>query len=169
MEPDTRASPSHSYATARDQPERNSIHLTSLPGPYQYDAQALRQRIEQDIERASYACGICLDAIKRESAIWHCCDCYACYHCACVSPWAEADDVHGGTYFPSSGFLIGRVLEMFFGVESVWQLLNGYPRLEMLTLTSEAVWRCPNCRSFQVESPLESCCGCFCPQPIYCS
>ena len=44
----------------------------------------LCQQIQKEIDEGSYECGICFEAVNRQSKIWHCDCCWGIYHYECI-------------------------------------------------------------------------------------
>lgn len=52
------------------------------------EAANLGQRIEDDINSGQYECGICIDKVARDSAIWYCMTCWNVCHHDCMQKCA---------------------------------------------------------------------------------
>lgn len=107
------------YEVATDQPERNSVSLTSLVRVNSAHSYALHRRIRTELAMGNLDCGICRDTINRHSRIWQCADCYVVYHYGCAKIWSNEGAVGGewrcpGCRSPYQGLPIERCCE--------WQL-----------------------------------------------
>jgi len=49
--------------------------------------------IEQ-LTKGTYECMICCNVVKRETAVWHCSNCYHIYHLYCIKRWANSSTLN---------------------------------------------------------------------------
>lgn len=90
-----RVSTHSSFRTAHSSPDRE-VPLETIPRRssdivsqrHLSEAANLGQRIQDDINSGQYECGICMDKVTRDSAIWFCKTCWNVCHHDCMQKCA---------------------------------------------------------------------------------
>lgn len=80
-------------ATARGDLDRSDAFQASLMGGTE-----LSSRLSDMMSRGLVECVVCLDRVRRNSALWSCATCFTIVHLACAKKWGrQKDDTSGAT------------------------------------------------------------------------
>eukprot|EP00743_Colponemidia_sp_Colp-15_P020531 GILK01026726.1.p1 GENE.GILK01026726.1~~GILK01026726.1.p1 ORF type:complete len:367 (+),score=11.45 GILK01026726.1:36-1136(+) len=95
-----------------------------------------KQHIE-DLQRGLVTCLICIEATKRDAAVWQCEQCYALFHLGCIQSW------------------------VLNGVKTRAKLSR-----ELFPLQDSPKWHCPKCRFDYLPARAPSQYLCFCTKEV---